>query len=56
MRFFDPLMDSLEITQRQLHYFCYELTREAIVRWLDQELAASGDADDLDDSSPNADV
>jgi len=48
VRFFEPFMDSVETTQVQIHRLCYELTREAIVRWIDNELARAGAAEDAE--------
>ena len=41
-------MDSVETEQKQVHRVCYEITREAIVRWLDHELHQEGTVGDLD--------
>jgi hypothetical protein len=46
VRFFEPFMDSVEATEDQLHRLCYALTREAIVKWVDNELARAGAAED----------
>ena len=39
--FFDPLMDSEAVGRDSLHRTCYELTREAIVNWLNQMIPES---------------
>jgi hypothetical protein len=33
-RFFDPLMDSEQIQNTQIHRMCFDITREAIVNWI----------------------
>lgn len=33
-RFFDPLMDSEDIKNSQIHRMCFDITREAIINWV----------------------
>lgn len=39
VRFVEPLMDTRETTQEMLNRYCYDLTREVIVQWMDKELS-----------------
>src|SRR5207237_7598719 len=49
-RFFEPLIDAEQTTQEELHLACHVLTREVIVKWVDEEVARSSDSEYSDDA------
>jgi hypothetical protein len=53
---FDPLMDSEAVQRDALHRTCYELTREAIVNWLNQMIPEVPGVDPDDAGSQIADA